>query len=108
MKTEKDSTKRAMNENKGKIADFLTQLQITDFAKMQTLLSPKYRLDWSFKIQDMMPVAQSVRLVRKFDDIDERKLSNMTFGELIIEFTQVIKENIPEANLTLFLNNINH
>ena len=67
MKTEKDSTKRAMNENKGKIADFLTQLQITDFAKMQTLLSPKYRLDRSFKIQDMMPVAQSVRLVRKFD-----------------------------------------
>lgn len=109
-----------MSNNKANITDFFVQLQQIDFARILMLLSPtiiyytarkpissNYNLRKDFKIKNVNTASLPVEVVRKFDDINEEEILKKQFGQLIMEFVEVVKENIPEINLTLFLNNIN-
>lgn len=109
-----------MNSNKIKINDFLIQLQQIDFSRILMLLSPviiyytarkpissNYNLRKDFKIKNTNTASLPIEVVRKFDDINEEEILKKQFGPLIMEFVEVVKEDIPEINLSLFLNNLN-
>lgn len=106
--------------NKIKISDFFVQLQQIDFTNILMLLSPSiiyfiakkpiesnYKLRKDFKIGGVKTASLPVEVIRKFDDINEEKILKKQFGELIMNFANTVKENIPEINLAIFLNNLN-
>ena len=106
--------------NKMKISDFFVQLQQIDFANILMLISPSiiyftakkpiesnYKLRKDFKIGGVKTASLPVEVIRKFDDINEEEILKKQFGELIMNFANTVKENIPEINLAIFLNNLN-
>lgn len=109
-----------MSNNKANITDFFVQLQQMDFARILMLLSTaiiyysakkpissNYNLRKDFKIKNVNTASLPIEVVRKFDDINEEEILKKQFGPLIMEFVEVVKENIPEINLAVFLNNLN-
>lgn len=109
-----------MNNNKVNITDFLVQLQQIDFDQILRIVSPiiiyytvrkpistNFNLIKDFKIKNANTAALPVEVVRKFDDINEKEILKKQFGPLIMEFVEVVKENIPEIDLTILFNNLN-
>lgn len=106
--------------NKIKISDFFVQLQQIDFGHMLYLLSPtiiyfiarkpiesNYRLKKDFRIGNVKTASLPTEIIRNFDDINEEEILKKQFGELIMKFVKIVKENIPEINLAIFINNLN-
>ncbi|MBR5369864.1 MAG: hypothetical protein IK137_01010 [Bacilli bacterium] len=102
------------------MSDFLAQLQQINFANIVAFLSPtiiyfvakepivsNYKLVKDFKVNSVKPVALPVEVIKKYDEIDEKKVLEKRFGELIIDFAKVVNEKIPEFNWSIFLNNLN-
>ena len=70
-------------------------------------IQTNYELQKDFKLKGVKTSALPVEVIRKVNDIDEKRLLEQQFGSYIIEFINTIMENIPDSNLTLFYNNMN-
>ena len=70
-------------------------------------VSSNYRLRRDFKVKDITTKTLPVDVIRKIEDIDETKILQHNFSPLVNEFVEIIKENIPSSDLTLFFYNFN-
>ena len=66
-----------------------------------------YKLRKDFKLEHVNTLSLPISAVRKFDKINEEEILQKQFGPLIMEFVNVIIDNIPNTYLTLFFNNLN-
>lgn len=66
-----------------------------------------YKLRKDFKLKRVNTSILPKDVLRKVNDIDEKRLLEQQFGPFIIRFVNTIKTNIPNSDLTLFYNNFN-
>lgn len=71
-------------------------------------LSNNYNLKKDFKLKDVKTKALPNEVIRKYDDIDEKKFLEKKFGSSIIDFISFIKKQVPNSNLSLLFNNFNN
>ena len=81
-----------------KVLYYKTERQITD----------NYDLKKDFKLKGVNTAILPIEVIRKCNDIDEERILKQQFGESIINFINVIKQNIPDSDLVLFYNNFNY
>lgn len=106
--------------NKAEITDVMVQIQQMDLATILMLLSPtiiyyaskkhvraNYNLKKDFKIENVKTAALPIEVVRKFDNLHEEEILKKDFGDLILNFIKVVKENIPQVNDAILINNFN-
>lgn len=70
-------------------------------------IASNYKLVKDFKFGNVKTAALPARVIRKFDDIDEKEILKKQYGDLIMNFIKTVRENIPDINLEIFLNNFN-
>ena len=109
--------------NRIEISDFISKLQEIDYATIIRIATPlvllytskrvtstiisNRKLRKDFKLKGVKTASLPIEVQRKYDDIDEEEILKKEFGNLILDFAKTVKEKIPEANLSTFLNNIN-
>lgn len=71
-------------------------------------IETNYKLRKDFKLKDVNTSVLPTEVIRKVNDIDEKKLLEQQFAPSIIEFVNTIKQNVPESDLALFYNNFNN
>lgn len=71
-------------------------------------IKTNYKLRKDFKLKGVKTAVLPNEVLRKVSDIDEAKILEQQFGSSIIEFINIIKQNIPDSDLTLFYNNLNN
>lgn len=65
-----------------------------------------YRIRKDFKVKNVTTAQLPIEVIRKVDDLKEDEILKKYFGDVILEFVNVVKENISEDNLAIFYNNI--
>jgi len=76
------------------------------FARRPVINNYKIRKD--FKLKGVSTSVLPTEVLRKVNDIDEKRFLEQQFSDSIIEFIDVIKQNIPDTDLKIFYNNFNN
>lgn len=71
-------------------------------------IKTNYKLRKDFKLKGVNTSVLPTEVIRKVNDIDEKKILEQQFAPSIIEFINKIKQSISSSDLTLFYNNINN
>lgn len=71
-------------------------------------IETNYKLRKDFKLKGVNTSVLPTEVIRKVNDIDEKKILEQQFAPSIIEFINTIKQNISDSDLALFYNNFNN
>lgn len=64
-----------------------------------------YSLRRDFKMQNVKTVGLPIEVVRKVDDLNESEILKKQYGDILLEFINVLKRNISKENLSILFNN---
>ncbi len=108
--------------NSEDISNFFAQLSQMDFGPIIRFLAPtivyyssysasehvivNYKLKKDSKISGVKTLSLPPEAIRKYDDIKEELVLKKQYGDSIMNFINVVKDNIPEINPAILANNI--
>lgn len=104
------------------LSEILMELQKIDYTQLLNIVKPiiiyfilnravdtglkTYRLHKDFKAKDVSTMDLPPEIVRVSSEVDEVKLLEQKFGDSIVAFAKTLVEKMPNADLSIFYNNI--
>lgn len=104
------------------LSEILTELQKIDYTQLLNIVKPiiiyfilnravdtglkTYRLHKDFKAKDVSTMDLPPEIIRISSEIDEVRLLEQKFGDSIVAFVRTLVEKMPNADLSIFYNNI--
>ena len=91
------------NINLGNIIAFLSPTIIYFGVKKEIM--PSYNLRKDFKIKNTKTEILPSEVIRKYNDVDEKRLLEQLYGQSLVDFLKTISEEIPKEDLNILFNN---